>query len=305
VTRTLAVLLVDAFTRTRLAGNRAGVVLDATGLTEADMRAIAAELGAPATAFVQPGRGAGADVGLRWLSSGGHELSFCGHGTLAAAHALQESGQLATPRVVFGTAARALPVTLARTADGVLYGLEPAVPRLERLPEPAADGPAKLRDALGLREDELGQWAPLALTPERDLLVPVTGLHVLKSLAPPLERLAALARALALRGVCLTAPEGLEPESRCHSRFFAPLYGIAEDPVTGSVHASVAVWLWGAGLLGSAGPGGTATFRAEQGDFLGRPGRLLVELSLDGARPAAVRVGGHAVTVMSGMLTLP
>jgi PhzF family phenazine biosynthesis protein len=303
VSRTLEVLQVDAFTRVPLTGNPAGVVLDATGLTEADMRAVATELAVPDTAFVRPGRGPGLD--LRWFTAGGHEVSFCGHATVAAAHALAEAGRLATPRVVFGTAGGALPVTVVPSEEGPVYGVEPPLPRLELLPEPAAERLSKLREALGLREDELGRWAPLAITPERDLLVPVAGLHVLKSLAPPLERVAAMGRAWALRGVCLTAREGLEPESLTHSRFFAPHYGIPEDPVTGSVHASMAVWLWRAGVLRAEEPGATAAFRAEQGDFMGRPGRLVVQLTFDESRPAGVRVGGHVVTTLTGTLRLP
>lgn len=82
--------------------------------------------------------------------------------------------------------------------------------------------------------------------------------------------------------------------------FFAPHYGIPEDPVTGSVHASLAMWLWQAGLLTVNGD--VATFQAEQGDFLGRPGRLGVELHVVDGQPARVRVGGQAVTVISGSI---
>jgi predicted PhzF superfamily epimerase YddE/YHI9 len=60
------------------------------------------------------------------------------------------------------------------------------------------------------------------------------------------------------------------------------------------------VWLWEAGALG--GPADVVRLRAEQGDFMGRPGRLAVELHVAGGRPARVRVGGEAVTVLSGRL---
>jgi PhzF family phenazine biosynthesis protein len=81
-----------------------------------------------------------------------------------------------------------------------------------------------------------------------------------------------------------------------------PHYGIPEDPVTGSVHAAIPVWLWQAGLLTAAG--GVTRFQAEQGDCLGRPGRLQVELYLADGRAARVRVGGQAVTVLTGKLRL-
>ena len=75
-----------------------------------------------------------------------------------------------------------------------------------------------------------------------------------------------------------------------------------EDPVTGSVHAAIPVWLWDAGCLPARD--GVIAFTAEQGDVLGRPGRLAVELHVRDGKPVAVRVGGEAVTVLSGTIRL-
>ncbi len=303
MSRALAILQVDAFTRTPLAGNPAGVVLDAAGLSEAEMRAIAAEIAAPETGFLTPAAEPGADFGLRWFTASGAEVTFCGHATVAVVHALAEAGRLAGSRVTFRTLGGLLPATLSPSPDGPVIWLEPAPPRLDLHRDPPEKRLTALREALGLRDGEPGDWAPLALTPERDLLIPVAGLHVLKSLAPDLPRVGALGRAGAIRGFCLVARGGFDPGSLTHSRFFAPHYGIPEDPVTGSVHASLAVWLWQAGVL--AADSGVAAFGAEQGDFLGRPGRLQVELHLADGRPARVRVGGHAVTALAGTLKLP
>ena len=73
-----------------------------------------------------------------------------------------------------------------------------------------------------------------------------------------------------------------------------------EDIVTGSVHSPMAVWLLEAGALDARG--GRAAFTAEQGDGLGRPGRLRIEVIVTAGRASRVRVGGHAVTVRSGSL---
>ncbi|MBI3029395.1 MAG: PhzF family phenazine biosynthesis protein [Candidatus Rokubacteria bacterium] len=124
----------------------------------------------------------------------------------------------------------------------------------------------------------------------------------MKSLAPDLTRLARLGEERRIRGFCLASRETVDRDSLTHSRFFAPHLGIPEDPVTGSVHASIPVWLWEAGAFKA--DGGVARFRAEQGDSLGRPGRLQVELHVADGRPARVRVGGQAVTVLTGSLRL-
>jgi PhzF family phenazine biosynthesis protein len=277
------VLLVDAFTRQPGTGNPAAVVPDASGLTDEAMRRIAAEF--PTTAFVSDRR-------LRWLTATGAELTFCGHGTVAATHALRETGRVREPRVVFHTRAGELPVAL----DGDLVWLEPAL----RGWAPALEPIEPVLEALGLESDALGRWAPVARTTEGDLLIPAAGLQVLKGLAPDAGRLAAVARERGIRGVALTSRETVEPGSATHSRFFAPHLGILEDPTTGSLHAALPVWLWEAGAL--RGPGDVVRLRAEQGDFMGRPGRLAVELHLTGGRPARVRVGGEAVTVLTGRL---
>ncbi len=73
--------------------------------------------------------------------------------------------------------------------------------------------------------------------------------------------------------------------------------------MTGSVHSSIGVWLLAAGLLHADGP--LAAFTAEQGDGLGRPGRLRVELHVQGGAVDRVRVGGSAVTVLSGSIAVP
>jgi len=294
--RTLEVLLVDAFTTTPLAGNPAAVVLHPDPLEPATMRAIAAELARPATAFVGPAPDA--DRGLRWFSPTGVELSLCGHGTIAAGHALAARGEIRGGRLACATPARRLLVTVEPPdAPGATVWFEPDCPRWA--PAEPADVDAALA-ALGVPGAAVATWAAAARTSEADLLVPVAGLEALGAVAPQPERLARAARERGWRGVCLTARASRERGAFTHSRFFAPHLGIPEDPATGSVHAALGVWLWDAGVLGRVD--GVARFRAEQGDFLGRPGRLAVEVHGSGARATRVRVGGQAVTVLAGRL---
>ena len=106
-----------------------------------------------------------------------------------------------------------------------------------------------------------------------------------------------------LRGFCVVARETVEPTSAVHSRFFAPHFGIPEDVVTGSVHSPMAAWLYAAGVV--PGTDGRAAFTAEQGDGLGRPGRLSLEVDLSGESVTRVRIGGAAVTVLRGVIRVP
>ena len=83
--------IVDAFTKKPFAGNPAGVVLDANGLTETQMQLIARELNLSETAFILPCDSADANLRIRWFTPTG-EVPLCGHATIASFHALAEEG---------------------------------------------------------------------------------------------------------------------------------------------------------------------------------------------------------------------
>lgn len=295
--RAVRVLQVDAFTDRPFSGNPAGVVLDADGIPDAAMQAIAAEINAADTAFLSRASG-DAHGRLRWFTPA-REVTYCGHATIATAHALVEAGRLsAGDRAAFETLGGRLDVAVDPRAGGVIW-LEPPPPALA----PFEGDLDALAGAVGLESSAIAAWAPVALTGERDLLVPVADLGALGALAPDMATLGRAAAASGLRGVCVVSPETVDPGSLVHSRFFAPHYGIPEDPVTGSVHSSIALWLLGAGRLEPAG--GPSVFTAEQGDGLGRPGRLLLAVDAAAGAPARIRVGGRAVTVLEGRIALP
>jgi PhzF family phenazine biosynthesis protein len=190
-------------------------------------------------------------------------------------------------------------VTLEGSDGSRIAWFEPDCPRW--LPEREDLSP--FFQALGLPAAAIARWAPPARTSEQDLLIPVTGLDALQALAPDLAALGRLARDRGVRGVVLTAREAREPGALTHSRNFIPHYGIPEDFATGSSHAAIGVWLWETG--GLVAEDGVARFRAEQGDFVGRPGRLAVEVHGARGRPTRVRVGGQAVIMLTGALSLP
>ena len=296
MSRLVEIWQVDAFTTRPFSGNPAGVVLDASGLSDAEMQKIAAEMNVAETAFVTPATRPGHDLRLRWFTPSGKEIAFCGHATVATGHLLAETGRLSRDRVVFDTLGGTLPVAVSATAERIVVWLEPALPPCAPYVEPLPP----VLDALRIGTEGVASWARPALTGERDLLITTAGLEVLKSLAPDMTRLARLGDERRIRGFCLTSRETLDRDSLIHSRFFAPHYGIPEDPVTGSVHAAIPVWLWEAGLLKAVGD--VAGFQAEQGDSLGRPGRPQVELYVADGRPTRVRVGGQAVTVLTGSI---
>lgn len=277
-----AILRVDAFTTRAFGGNPAAVMLDAADLSEDQMRAIAGEMNASETCFLLPASG-DADYRLRWFTPR-VEVSFCGHGTVATAHALFEAGRFGQGRyapdgLLFETLGG--PLRVERFED--VYYLTPGPRQIQPFTEPLEP----FLSLMGLNAEEVADWSAPAVTPERALMIFVGKLDALRR-ARSSVALGELGERHGIRGFCLTTRETIEPASRIHSRYFAPAKGVMEDPVTGSVHASLAVYLHRLGVV-------PERFVAEQGDIMGRPGRLYLEA-------AGPRVGGRAVTVLTGIL---
>lgn len=297
MTAPIPVIQADIFTTRPFAGNPAAAVLDAERLDEAAMQRIAGEMAVAGTAFVSAPRGAEVDWPLRMFTPK-RPVAYSGHTALCATHALLEAGRVPGARVTFATPAGRLRVEIERRDGPALMWLEPPLP-VCTIPDHDV---VEILDALGLPRAGLAGWARPAATPDGDLLLPLRDLATLRALQPDMSRLAGLRSAQNARGVCCVSRETVEPGSGTHCRFFAPHYGLPEDIVTGSVHSPLAVWLLDAGALHVRGD--RAVFTAEQGDGLGRPGRLRIEVTTAADRVTRVRVGGQAVTVLHGSLRL-
>lgn len=254
-------LQVDAFTDRPFAGNPAAVCLLDAPPADEWMQGVAREMNQPAAAFAWA---TGEAFTLRWFAPT-LELDFCGHGTLAAAHALWESGTLAPDRTArFDT--RAGPLAAARRDSLIELDLpaEPAAP---------ADPPPELIRALGATPRFVGRN-------RFDYLVEVDSEAAVRSIAPDFELLGTVDT----RGVIVTA-RASSTGYDIVSRFFAPGAGIGEDAVTGSAHCCLGPY-WAPRL-------GTEELCAYQASPRG--GELRVRVA--GER---VVLGGRALTVRTG-----
>lgn len=283
--------LVDAFADEPMTGNPAGVLPDASGLDDDQMRAVAAELGASETAFVLPSTEA--DRRLRYFTPE-TEVDLCGHATVAAHAFLFERGAVDEGIHTVETAAGAFEVELE--ADGTVWmeQAEASVRRADSSAEAAADAlgvdPAALRD--------VGADVPIsrASTGLPFLLVPINYFEHLSAAEPDLDAVAALCEDADAVGLYAFTFDTLDGASTAHARAFVPLAGVPEDPVTGTAAGALGATLRRHGAL----DGEFDEIRIEQGHFLDRPGAVRVET--DGR---AVRVGGRAVTTFEGDLVVP
>lgn len=251
---------VDAFTGKPFGGNPAAVCIVDDTVTPELMQQIAAENNLSETAFVTPENG---QFNLRWFTPV-VEVPLCGHATLATAHTLFETGLApAADTITFNTASGVL---TARQQDGWIELNFPAITgQTVQLPE-------EIRDILQVnpvQTIEVFNRYLVELATEEEVL----------AVNPDFSRLAKYPK------VIVTAKANNTSEFDFISRFFAPVIGINEDPVTGAAHCCLAPY-WAQKL-------GKTTMLAYQASARGG----VLKIRLEGDRTI---LAGEAVTVIKG-----
>lgn len=279
---------IDVFTSVPYGGNPLAVVLDAEGLTTADMQLFAQWTNLSETTFLLPPTAPEADYRVRIFTSASStsqrpspasELPFAGHPTLGTCHAwLTASGTSKEDFVVVQECGAGL-VPIRRTESGLAFAAPPLIrsgPVEESLIEHIAS-------VLGIGRDEIvdAAWADNGPGWVAVLLGSANAVLALRPRFVDLDL-----------GVVGPHPEG-SPEAFEVRAFFPKGGATAEDPVTGSLNASLAQWLLGSGRA-------TAPYVARQGTALGRAGRVHISRDGDGT----IWVGGGTLTCISGTVEL-
>ena len=271
---------IDVFTAEPYRGNPLAVVLDADGLDDAQMQRFARWTNLSETSFVLTPTDAAADYRVRIFTPGG-ELPFAGHPTLGTCHAwLAARGAPRGSDEIVQECGVGL-VRVRRDGNDRLAFEAPPLRRsdpdaalvAQALAALGAD-PARLRAAQWL--DNGPQWLALLLDGAESVL----------ALEPDHAALKPLAK------VGVIGPHSAGAECDFEVRAFAAAIGIAEDPVTGSLNASLAQWLIGAGIA-------PERYVAAQGTRLAREGRVHIA-----RRNGRVWVGGASVTCIEGSVRL-
>ncbi len=257
---TVPIVQIDAFTSRAFAGNPAAVMVMERFLPDATLQAIATENNLAETAFLVRD---GDDFLLRWFTPA-VEVDLCGHATLASAHHVLNTLQPGRGEVTFNT--KSGPLRVARQGEKLVMDF-PARPLA---PAPKGEMPA-VESALGKKLVALSRgWVYMA---ELEDEAAVRGLRPKMSAVEELP----LDLIVTARG------------SDCDfvSRFFAPKFGVPEDPVTGIAHCSLGPY-WGAKL-------GRRAFFARQ--VSARGGEIWVELAGD-----RVKLAGNCVEILAGTM---
>jgi PhzF family phenazine biosynthesis protein len=298
---------VDVFTATPYLGNPLAVVLDGSGLSDDEMLRFARWTNLSETTFVLPPTDAAADYRVRIFTPGA-ELPFAGHPTLGTCHAWLQAGGTPKQADMIVQECQVGLVRIRREGHHLAF----AAPALKRsTPAPALL--AAVAQALGIQPGQIraaqlldngpvwlgllldSQDTVLTLTPDHQALKNLNqkvGVAAVESAQGAINLIARSSReARAFAEHAADAPVQAAPDLEV--RAFAAPVGIIEDPVTGSLNASLAQWLMTEGHM-------PERYVASQGTCLGRAGR--VHLARDAS--SQVWVGGQVVTCIDGVVQL-
>ncbi|KYK30983.1 MAG: hypothetical protein AYK22_08340 [Thermoplasmatales archaeon SG8-52-3] len=275
--------VVNAFTDSLDGGNPAGVVLNSPDLKDCQMTDITKQLNVSETAFVFKSNKA--DFKVRFFSPK-IEVNLCGHATIATFFTMaseklfpKNHNLILTQETKNGI----LPVTIEFLDNGnvkrVMMTQEKAI-----LKDIYIDI-FEIADSLKISENDIDTSLPKQAVSTGLFTLPICirNLKILKNIKPDFDKIKNICEKLNLGSFHLFTFETLEPRSVYHARNFAPLYGINEDPVTGTANGAVCSYL----LLNKIIQENNLI--CEQGDIINRPGRIFVEINKN-----LVKVGGIA-----------
>ena len=290
----------DVFTRTPLTGNPLAVFTDARGLTDRQMQALAREMNLSETTFILPREPEieGCEGTRVRIFTVEEELPFAGHPTLGTALFLYRSSEAASDQIVLDLNVGKIPVRFTPDSknsgrdreDGNVFG-----EMRQRDPE---FGPTLPRDqvarALQIEPDEIVAPVQVVSLGLPFAVVPLRNSQTLANLKPRVAETTALLKGTGARFCYFLWVETDRPEARARMFFYG-----GEDPATGSAAGCAASWLIRYGL---AEPEQQVLIR--QGVEAGRPSEIFVRGSRTDDRVSNIRVGGYAVEVLRGTVTL-
>ena len=298
----LSYMTVDVFTDRRFGGNPLAVVTNAQGLATDEMQSIAGEFNLAETAFVLPPRDPSHTAEVRIFTPRA-ELPFAGHPNIGTAFVLARLGTIHGRAVgdplMFEGKAGLVRLELIRDAGAVAGARLSAPQPLARGEDIALDVVAT---ACSIAADDIATVNHRPCIASCGVGFVLAELKSRSSLAAAQPRAEAFAKHLPAdraTGILLYVRDHHD-DIDIHARMFAPLYGVPEDPATGSGNCALA------GLLASLRPEHDLTLqlRIAQGIEMGRPSLLEAAAEKTGGRITELAIGGRCVAMMRGVLEL-
>ncbi|MEC1634306.1 PhzF family phenazine biosynthesis isomerase [Bacillus mojavensis] len=268
----IEVLKYEAFTSFPGKGNPSGVVLHGDNYTEEEMQIIAERAGYSETSFIR--KSEPADLELRYFTPG-HEMNLCGHATVASLYSLCEKGMLESGKTYsIQTKAGILPVKISEKEGRIHITLEQASPQFK----PFTGDRKKLAAALGITEEDFHDDLPIVFgsTGIWTAIIPLASLEASKKMVPDNKQFPEVLVDLPKASVHPFTFETIHSDSDLHGRHFSsPYSGTIEDPVTGTASGVMGAYMQ------QYVRSGQRTFIIEQGQEIGKDGRVEIEVNGD------------------------
>ena len=274
--------IVNAFTNKPFKGNPAGVVMEAEMLHEKTMQNIASMLKCSETAFVMNSQRA--DYKLRFFSPK-REVDLCGHATIATFYTMMSQGFIRKERLKMETKAGIFDIELR----GNKVFMEQAKPIF--IETNISKG--EIANALGIEKAGIDDLPIEAVsTGLFSLNVPIKNLEIMQNMKPNFEKIKEVCIKNKAGAIFTFTFETINKDCLIHARCFAPLYGVNEDPVTGTANGALGAYLAKHGMLKGS------SYKAEQGHEIGREGVVSVEVE------EKIKIGGEAYIAIKGKINL-
>ena len=304
--RTYQFYQLDVFTEQRFGGNPLAVFPDAEGLSDREMQQLAKEMNLSETTFVTPSPKPNVDFRVRIFTPAA-EVPLAGHPVVGTHYLLAELGRIPLREPVTRIH-QELNVGILPVDIYVDNGQVQRVVMTQDLPKFLTKWPdiTRLAAALGIAEDEIrsvGLIPQVVSTGLPQMMIPVRSLRAVQNAKPNSAALIEIGHEAGTDCFAIFTKETLHESNQLHMRMFAPGFGILEDPATGSASGGLGAFLVKNGVV-TPGPDGTAYMVNEQGYEIDRPSTIFIEVDGSSDGISAVRVGGQAVSFITGTVRL-
>ncbi|HJR77920.1 MAG TPA: PhzF family phenazine biosynthesis protein [Nitrospiraceae bacterium] len=304
--RTFQFYQADVFTDVPFGGNPVAVIPDAAGLTDLELQQIAREMNLSETVFVFPPSDPAAVVKIR-IFTPTQEIPFAGHPVIGTFFVLGTLKRLALrepmTRVLQECNLGLFPVDI-HVKDGRIAHVVMSQPQPQFLEVvESREDLFSIARALGVARQQITdtKWpVQVVSTGLPVMIVPIRTLTAVRSIVPDVSAIAELCQQYGANGIMTFSTMTVEQQATVHTRMFAPLIGIIEDPATGSASGALGAYLLQHGVVEVAP---LTEVIAEQGYEIERPSRILIQVASEDDAIQTVKIGGQAVMVLEGTLT--
>jgi PhzF family phenazine biosynthesis protein len=290
---------IDSFTREKFKGNPAGVVLNADGLNDENMQAIARELNNSETAFIFSPTDSESDYTIRYFTPS-IEVPSCGHATIAALYAKALEDNLDSCVLRINTKIGILPIEVEKVDSDYKITMTQGVFTLN----PAFDDSTtkQLLSALNLNSSDLEENCPIqiASTGHSKVIIGIKNREILNGLQPDMSALTQLSNEIGCNGYFVFTFDSDHKDILTYGRMFAPAIGITEDPVTGNANGPLGGYLVQNNLVNYQN--NYFEFNGRQGEQLNRLGTVNVKVTVNNGKPELVKIKGDAVAIFKTTL---